>query len=73
MLFLNRSHNVERKKEQLKSRLYDVFAHDQLYSRTEAKSTVSTTRMVLNNAQSNIVPITPFLKRDCSKLEGVLV
>ena len=72
MLFFNRNHHTANQKEQLKTRLYDVLAHDQLYSRTEEKSAASTTKKAINKAQNNILSITPYLKRDCSNLGGFL-
>ncbi|GGF91414.1 MULTISPECIES: hypothetical protein [Cysteiniphilum] len=54
----------------LKDRLDDVFAYDKVYAQAEAKNAVKPTQTAIINTQSNIVSITPFLKRDVSNLGG---
>ena len=69
-IFSRTNNKVATNQNTLRTRLYDILAHDELYAQAEAKNAVKPTQAAINNTQSNIISITPFLKRDCSNLGG---
>ena len=71
-IFTRRNNKVATNQNMLRTRLDDILAHDELYALAEAKNAVKSTQTVVSNAQSNIISITPFLKRDVSNLGGFL-
>ena len=71
-IFSRINNNFVSNQNRLRTRLDDILAHDELYALAEAKSAVKPTQTAVSNAQSNIISITPFLKRDVSSLGGFL-
>ena len=69
-IFSRTNNKVATNQNTLRTRLDDILAHDELYALAEAKNAVKPTQTAINSTQSNIVSITPFLKRDVSNLGG---
>jgi hypothetical protein len=69
-IFSRTNNKVTANQNTLRTRLDDILAHDELYALAESKSAVKPTQAAVSNGQSNIISITPFLKRDVSNLGG---
>ena len=69
-IFSRTKNKVASNQNTLRTRLDDILAHDELCAIDEDKNAVKPTQAAVSNAKSNIISITPFLKRDVSNLGG---